>query len=1025
MQVLHAIWGRNSKKENKLYIWAESPSSYSTEKGAGKRKSKLHPFTVSKDELKELIRGFSRDSIGDGTGFEKKTFLLPTSKKTPVPSPWLVLDEEHINATEIASWDIVTLTLDPFLAFDFLLRLPRKAHGSIVFADSLYFWAEAVKFSLELITKQKFVPSIKKDGSTKFKAVWEPVIEEDDIQRMDLLSDVMPPSCKSLQNEQRTSLEVITSFVNEMVDVFIRKSLSHTSFAPRRRSKVIARQWLTALSTDGSTLKASDKELNSFLSELNSWLSQLKPPQEASFRTCLRVDPPTIEEEGNDEWWIRFFLQAKSDRSLLVPAEDVWKTKSSTLTFLKHRFENPQERLLEDLGKASQIFHGIEESLQIARPVGLKLDTEDAYSFLREQAPLLEQSGFGVLLPPWWKKPSVQVGVKLKLKSPKCGVKSGLFGIDGLVTYDWEIAIGDDVISPEEFQKLADLKVPLVKVRGQWVELRQDDIEKAIEFFKKKRDNEMTLAEALRLGLGAEDAEMGLPVVGVDAEGRLKNTLESLINGKGHKIKTIRQPQMFKGTLRPYQVKGTSWLAFLKKLGLSACLADDMGLGKTIQLIALLLYDRERRKSLRPTLLICPMSVVGNWQKEIKRFAPSLRSLVHHGPDRLTGKDFMKKAKKYDIVVSTYALACRDEETLSRVKWESIVLDEAQNIKNPIAKQTRAIRRLKATHRVALTGTPVENRLSELWSIMDFLNPGYLRSVKHFHSDFALPIERYRNKKRAEVLRRMIQPFVLRRLKTDPKVIKDLPEKMEMNVYCNLVVEQASLYEAVVKDMINKIEESEGIKRKGLILTTLMKLKQICNHPALFSQDGSPLPNRSGKLARMEEMLEEMISEGDKGLIFTQFAGMGAMLRHYLQEKLGCEVLFLHGGTPKKKRDAMIQRFQDEVHSPPIFILSLKAGGLGLNLTAANHVFHFDRWWNPAVENQATDRVFRIGQKKNVEVHKFVCIGTLEERIDEMIEQKKELADSIVGAGESWLTEFSTDQLRELFTLSSDAIRSD
>lgn len=1025
MQVLHVVWGRNSNKENKLCIWAECSFSYSNKDGVDKRKSKLHPFTVSKDELKELIRGFSKDSIGDSTGFEKKTFLLPTSKEAPAPSPWLVLDEENIKATEIASWDIVTLTLDPFLAFNFLLQLPQKAHGSIVIADSLYFWAEVAKFSLELITKQKFTPSIKKDGSTKFKAVWKPVFEGDDIQRMDLLSDIMPPSCKSLQNEQRTSLELITSFVNEMVDIFIRKSLSHTSFAPRRRSKVIASQWLAALSTDESTLKASDKELTSFFSKLNSWLSQLKPPQEASFRTCLRVDPPTIEEGDNDEWWIRFFLQAKSDRSLLVPAEDVWKTKSSTLTFLKHRFENPQERLLEDLGKASQIFHGIEESLQISCPVGLKLNTEDAYSFLREQAPLLEQSGFGVLLPPWWKKPSVQVGVKLKLKSPKGGVKSGLFGIDGLVTYNWEIAIGDDIISPEEFQKLADLKVPLVKVRGQWVELRRDDIDKAIEFFKKKRDNKMTLAEALRLGLGAEDAEMGLPVVGVDAEGRFKNTLESLINGKEHKIKTINQPQMFKGKLRPYQVKGTSWLAFLKKMGLSACLADDMGLGKTIQLIALLLHDRESRKSLLPTLLICPMSVVGNWQKEIKHFAPSLRSLIHHGPDRFTGKDFVKEAKKYDIVISTYSLACRDEETLSRVKWESIVLDEAQNIKNPIAKHTRAIKKLKATHRVALTGTPVENRLSELWSIMDFLNPGYLRSVKHFHSDFALPIERYRNKKRAEILRRMIQPFVLRRLKTDPKIIKDLPEKMEMNVYCNLVVEQASLYEAVVKDMINKIEESEGIKRKGLILTTLMKLKQICNHPALFLQDGSPLPNRSGKLARMEEMLEEMIAEGDKGLIFTQFAGMGAMLRHYLQEKLGCEVLFLYGGTPKKKRDAMIQRFQDGFHGPPIFILSLKAGGLGLNLTAANHVFHFDRWWNPAVENQATDRVFRIGQKKNVEVHKFVSIGTLEERIDEMIEQKKELADSIVGAGESWLTEFSTDQLRELFALSSDAIRSD
>jgi SNF2 family DNA or RNA helicase len=285
-----------------------------------------------------------------------------------------------------------------------------------------------------------------------------------------------------------------------------------------------------------------------------------------------------------------------------------------------------------------------------------------------------------------------------------------------------------------------------------------------------------------------------------------------------------------------------------------------------------------------------------------------------------------------------------------------------------------------------------------------------------------LPIEKYRKKERAEMLLRIIQPFVIRRVKTDPKIIKDLPEKMEMKVYYNLTREQASLYEAEVTEMLGRIEESEGIERKGLVLATLMKLKQICNHPALFLQDGSVLEGRSGKLARLEEMLEEVLAEGDKALIFTQFAGMGVMLRHYLQDKLGCETLFLYGGTPKKQRDAMIQRFQNDHYGPPLFILSLKAGGFGLNLTAANHVFHFDRWWNPAVENQATDRVFRIGQIKNVQVHKFICIGTLEERIDLMIEQKKELAESIISAGEAWLTELSTEQLKEVFSLSQDAV---
>jgi SNF2 family DNA or RNA helicase len=595
------------------------------------------------------------------------------------------------------------------------------------------------------------------------------------------------------------------------------------------------------------------------------------------------------------------------------------------------------------------------------------------------------------------------------------------------------VAIGDETISEDEFEQLAGLKVPLVQVRGQWVELRPEDVETAIEFFKKKHGSgEMTLGEAMQLGLGAgsEDVEteVGLPVVDVEAEGWLEDMLSSLSEGEGVKVTPVKTPKTFNGKLRPYQVKGVSWLAYLNKFGLGACLADDMGLGKTIELIALLLHERSgagkrgKKFSLAPTLLICPMSVVGNWQKEVERFAPSLKVMVHHGADRLTGKKFAREAKKNDLVICTYALAHRDEDTLSEVHWQHVVLDEAQNIKNPAAKQTQAIKKLKAAHRIALTGTPVENRLSELWSIMDFLNPGYLKSAQHFRTNFALPIEKYRKKERAEILRRIIQPFVLRRVKTDPKVINDLPEKMEMKVYYNLTREQASLYEAVVAEMLERIEKSEGIERKGLVLATLMKLKQICNHPALFLQDGSILEGRSGKLARLEEMLEEVLAEGDKALIFTQFAGMGAMLRHYLQEKLGGETLFLHGGTAKKQRDVMIQRFQSDLQGPPLFVLSLKAGGLGLNLTAANHVFHFDRWWNPAVENQATDRVFRIGQKKNVQVHKFVCIGTLEERIDQMIEQKKELAESIIGAGEAWLTELSTEQLKEVFTLSRDAV---
>jgi SNF2 family DNA or RNA helicase len=592
-------------------------------------------------------------------------------------------------------------------------------------------------------------------------------------------------------------------------------------------------------------------------------------------------------------------------------------------------------------------------------------------------------------------------------------------GLDGIVAYDWQAAVGDQLLTPEEFARLASLKVPLVQVRGQWVELRPEDIEAAIAFFAKQQGGEMSLGEALRLGLGQEGESFR--VVGVEGQGWIGELLRKL-NGQAG-IAELGQPENFRGQLRPYQLKGLSWLSFLEQYGLGGILADDMGLGKSAQLIALLLHEREQRQHPGPTLLVCPMSIVGNWQRELARFAPALKVLVHHGGERLAGEEFKAAAQEQDVVISTYSLVHRDAETLRALEWARVALDEAQNIKNAAARQSQAVRKLKARHRIALTGTPVENRLSELWSIMDFLNPGYLGSASEFQNRYAIPVERYRETGKAETLKKLIQPFVLRRVKTDKNIIRDLPDKLEMKVFCNLTREQATLYEAVVQDMLAQIEQAgEGIQRKGLVLATLMKLKQVCNHPAHFAQDGSPLAGRSGKLARLEEMLEEVLAEGDRALIFTQFSEFGAVLRGYLQESLGCEILFLHGGTPRIQRDEMVRRFQEERTAPPIFLLSLKAGGVGLNLTGANHVFHFDRWWNPAVENQATDRAYRIGQAKNVQVHKFVCAGTLEERIDQMIEQKKELAESIVSSGENWITEFSTGQLRELFALSREAI---
>ncbi|MBZ0272154.1 DEAD/DEAH box helicase [bacterium] len=752
-----------------------------------------------------------------------------------------------------------------------------------------------------------------------------------------------------------------------------------------------------------------------------------------SFRLCCRVEPPEDTEKANSaEWRVSYHLQALDDPSVVLDAADVWTTSKRTLTFLKRKWEDPQERLLAHLGKASRLSPAIEKSLSDPTPTGFFFSAGDAYDFLRHAAPLLEQAGLGVLTPPWWSKPVARLGVKMKLSSKDGGgVSSGLVGEEGIVAFSWSIALGDAELSLAEFERLARLKQPLVKVRGQWVELKADQIEAALEFFRKKQDRgEMALSDALRAGLFHETDAAGLPLVGVEVTGDIAPLFEGLTTGQA--LAPVSVPRSLKGTLRPYQERGLSWLAFLERFGLGACLADDMGLGKTIQLLALLLLEREGvpvDSGIPPTLLFAPMSVLENWKLEALRFAPSLRVTIHHGPQRLSTKDdFIDHAKRHDLVLSTYALALRDRELFQALSWRRVVLDEAQNIKNSQARQTRAIRAIGASRRAALTGTPVENRLAELWSIMEFLNPGFLGQAESFRRGFAIPIEKYRNTGRAEILKRAISPFVLRRLKTDRDVIADLPEKIETKVFCPLSREQGTLYQAVVNEMMEKIDSAEGIERKGLVLATLMKLKQICNHPAQFLQERDvperSLDGRSGKLTRLLSMLEEILDAGDKALIFTQFAAMGTMLRTSLQHATGRETLFLHGAVPKKKRDAMVAEFQSP-GGPALFLLSVKAGGTGLNLTSASHVFHFDRWWNPAVEDQATDRAFRIGQKKNVQVHKFVCQGTIEERIDRMIDEKKALADSVIGVGENMLTEMSTDRLREMFALSREAVAED
>ncbi|WP_324718067.1 DEAD/DEAH box helicase [Carboxydochorda subterranea] len=1031
---------------------------------------------------------------------------------------------------------------------------PGGATVQAVAGPSVRYWAEVARFALELAAAQQFVPYLTATGEAR----WYPArFSPDQVRRVRAFAAAMPPECRSAA-PSTPAAELLLDFLSAALDATVRQALAAAAperadlggFQPARSpSRRLAqraaddeavREWVAALTRSAEPPSSENGKARSRLrrdrqdgaarqrlrSALHAWLRPLFEEPEAEFRTCFRLVPPGTPSTpggpetsgdvpspaggepacGDQPWLVQFVLQAKDDPSLLVEAPRVWQERSSTLAYLRRRWRNPQERLLADLGRASRLFPPLQRSLQEPRPTGCPLSTDEAYRFLREWAPALEQAGFGVLIPGWWRKPE-RPALRLTARSaagPSASRSAGL-GREGLVQFHWEVALGGQVIPADEFRRLARLKLPLVQVRGQWVELDPAQVQQTLQMLERHAVREGTVADLARIFLSGSvpsgsvegpasyapgDGAGAIEVRSIRADPALTKVLERLralaghgnggtagqggvqSNGRGARqgtadgaaLPAVPQPAAFAGQLRPYQLQGLAWLWWLDSAGLGACLADDMGLGKTVQIIALLLHERQEQAAgdgagparVGPTLIVCPMSVVGNWQREIERFGPTLRVLVHHGPQRLTGRRFARAAAASDVVITTYGLVHRDLEALQAVRWHRVVLDEAQNIKNPSARQSQAARALPAARRIALTGTPIENRLSELWSIMHFLNPGYLGSAQGFHRRFAIPIERYGDERQAAVLRHLVRPFVLRRLKTDPRVVQDLPEKMEMKVFCPLTPEQATLYQAVVDDLMQELESIEGtpaqppgddgagetgggqpgeaagappgIRRRGVVLAALTKLKQICDHPALFLQDDSALEGhngeaRSGKLARLAEMLDELLAAGDRALVFTQFASMGSLLERYLPARLGQPVLFLHGGTPKRKRDELVAAFQGG--EAPVLVASLKAGGVGLNLTAANHVFHFDRWWNPAVEDQATDRAFRIGQRRNVQVHKFICQGTLEERIDQLMERKRGLADRIVGAGEQWLTELTNAQLRELLRLSADAIGGD
>ncbi len=757
--------------------------------------------------------------------------------------------------------------------------------------------------------------------------------------------------------------------------------------------------------------------------QLEQWSEGAQPQW---IRPSLRLEAPEVppaaqaldeaDRLAEEGWILRVGLE--TEKGTEIGVDRLWEPSTEPEVL------QARQTLLRGIARAMPFFPALERALAGQRPEDLLLLPTEAWLFLTKGAALLKESGFLVHIPEaladFGGAKRLRAKVRLGARTLEDGPAGSQAGLEGSVSADWSLMLGDDTLSVEDFARMASLKHPLVAWKGKWVALDPATLKQISTVLEASRGagfESMTKGEALAAALTGTARIPGVSeAIEVEAAGDFGAALADL---KILPDKPITQPATFQGQLRPYQLRGLAWLEGLSRLGLGGILADDMGLGKTIQVLALLLHRQELSPRHGPaTLLVCPTSLLGNWERELEKFAPSIPVFVHHGNNR----DPLPKAfKPHTLVLSTYGVIRREEDTFHTRSWGMVVVDEAQAIKNAGAAQARAVRRLRGAFRLALTGTPIENRLTELWAILTATLPGYLESEVHFKEHFANPIEKYRDPDAAQELRQRIAPFILRRLKSDHSIIQDLPEKQEMKVYTTLTREQAELYQFRVEKLDEDLGTASGIERRGRILALLTHLKQICNHPSQFLKAQGPYRGRSGKLDRLTEMLEEVIEGGDRALVFTQFKEMGDRLQVHLKEVLGFEPPFLHGGTPRAGRDEMVRSFQEDADTPPVLLLSLKAGGVGLNLTAATHVFHFDRWWNPAVEDQATDRTYRIGQDRNVQVHKLITIGTLEEKIDALLESKRDLADRVVGSGEGWLTELDDEALRHLVALEPGA----
>ncbi|MDP4240359.1 MAG: DEAD/DEAH box helicase [Bacteroidota bacterium] len=835
--------------------------------------------------------------------------------------------------------------------------------------------------SLHLLANGMVVPQIVQLENKEFIIRWLPALIDNQVRLLiEKLASILPPDLLLAPKTVR-KIEQWMPVENQTVELL---SLVISKFVPRVSKSTYDDLYenLFFKNKEYSFQGVGEKALSG---GIKVWLDRYHLTTE-TYKPVI-----TVTELENEQFDVQIDIEDTSNADLLpVPLSKILKEK---------QYEKQRYKILQTLSLLSPFIRGLDTHINQGANQPIRFDTNQFAPFLMEILPAIRLLDIKIMLP---KSLQELLRPKASLKLKRNTVSQGFIRLEQLLSFDWQVAIGDTLISPKEFEKMMKNASRLFKFKENYIYVSDAEIEKLHKFFSE--DKPLNSYQLLQTAL-SEEYE-GAPVL-------LTDEVQDLIRELTSK-EDIPLPEGLNAQLRPYQQRGYSWMYRNSRIGFGSILADDMGLGKTLQVISILLKFKEEKaiNDQYKALVIVPTGLLTNWQAEIEKFAPSVSSHIFHG----TGREF--KHFNADVMLTTYGVLRSDADLLRKQKWQVMIIDEAQNIKNHDTVQSKAVRSIPSNIRIAMSGTPVENRLTEFWSIMDFANKGYLGTVKSFKTDYAEPIQVFNDEQIVAKFRKITSPFMMRRMKSDKSIISDLPDKIEQNQLALLTKQQAALYEKTMRAAMEEIEgysdDQSLFKRQGLVLQMILALKQICNHPTNFLKNGKFDPSLSGKTELLFELLDSIVESGEKVLIFTQFREMGDLLEKFITERFGEKPMFYHGGCNLNQRQEMVERFQHN-RADKIFILSLKAAGTGLNLTAASHVIHYDLWWNPAVENQATDRAYRIGQKKNVMVHRMITKNTFEERIDDMIQKKKHLADMTVATGENWIGKLSNKELREIF----------